>query len=146
MPDEKIALKPISGYDETLYTPDVEKKDYTPTWLEWAAQNFQQISRAANQAGTGGATIYTVPTGFTFYLTNVSITGIEGGSSGVITPSGSRYELISLKCSANNTATNSSCFSVPLKMNAGETINLIVAGAAANVTADITGFLVRFSA
>jgi hypothetical protein len=70
-----LAPKPLETLSPKQNTFIVEKKEYYPTWLEWAANNREQIIRSdIFDSGVGsGENLYTVPAGYNFFITNIQM-------------------------------------------------------------------------
>jgi len=136
--------------EDVVLTKDVlkRKEEFVSTRSESAAENRLQIVREG--AITGGATsviLFTVPKNETLFITSVHIgtivTGGTGGSCGdvgITTTQHGVAGLISLRiCTSFATASNDSLnFTSPIKVEAGETVNLTSVGAV--TTASIGGF------
>jgi len=145
---EPVALKPISGYDESLYTALEQKKDYYPTLLEFASKNYPQIIANAQAFGTTYAIIYTVPEGSTLYLCSWTYTGNRdavGAWTGQIALVGGTNYLFYTQNDAGGTegVYHSLTYPMPLKLESGQQIGVYSTNA--DSIGFITGFLVPFS-
>lgn len=143
MPEEPLAYKPISGYDKSLYTPTEQKKEYIPTWCEYAAQHFQTISKCVGQTGTGVLDLYVVPENCVFYVTAFYINASNGCSASISTTNFGNLVYVTA-LNATTVSSGGPC-SMPLRLPTKQTIGLVIAGPG-NASATIQGFLVPFSA
>jgi len=114
---EPVAIKPISGYDEKINVYVEPKKEYYPTWLEWASKNREQVV-----IGVGGIT--SIPAGKDFYLTSAYIQGsslVAGygiqsiGFTGVF----GGYSFIAVETYTSSPCSVSTTYPYPLKINSG---------------------------
>ena len=142
--DEDLALKPISGYDPDLYTPAIQKKEYSKTWVEWAADNFEQV--IINSAAVHGTTIFTVPVNKILYITSAYVTG-RGVAVGSIQigylVSGGITNISNAQWGAGSGGQAFPSFPMPLKIESKTEIKIYVSGANSwNV--GLQGFLVPF--
>ena len=138
---EPVALKPISGYDESLSTPIIQKKDFISELIN----NGNLIVRTKLSDGNETYILYTVPEGKTFYLLSATL-GIqqEGVSVGRvelrITDAGKRLAVlegngvVAFQFAINQT------FTVPLKLNQGETLVFYSSGLADDGNGQIIGY------
>jgi len=132
--------------ENILKTP----KEFVKTWLEWSADNREQIFRTLrNQAGGGAFRLFEVPKGNTLFITNTFIShsgDTTGFTSSQVTILPRNIDLIAVQhdgtASVPNTNTSSSlAFPMPIKVNEGETIDLF-AGINLFASGGIIGFLV----
>lgn len=147
MPPENLALKPLFGYDEKLYTPQTEKRDYYPSWLEWAAQKLVQILKST--ATKGLVTLYTVPMGQTLFITSAFVA--QGGSNtftaSIRLQSGADLLSISSEGGADEPGHEAAIvFQMPIKVAGGGVVESNTSGSvnASAPLAGFSGFLVAF--
>lgn len=68
-----------SKYDENVNTSVAQQKEYQDTFLEFAAKNRQQITASMDIDTATDPTekIYTVPNGFSFFVTNIQLSAVS---------------------------------------------------------------------
>jgi hypothetical protein len=133
---------------EKVYIPSKEvtqAPNYIRDLKEFSADNFEQV--ITEKAGTGWNTIYTVPDGYTLYLTSLyaSFMGVTNDYLLVgIFPGGNypRAILLKLYLPANGGATSESLsFDMPLKVYNKEKIMFYNSSIVGSV--GFTGFLMK---
>jgi len=132
---------------------DVVRRDpenFKPTFMEWASDKFEQRIEQAERLNTvGTTTVFTVPEGFTMFLTNascsVSCNGLGtsgfGGAGNLIIANE-----VCLKAATDDGNASQSQFTwnfmMPFKLNSGETVRLFNNSIRNQTLASIVGFLV----
>ena len=127
-------------------------REFFPTFLEWISDgNAEQILDNAQQSGTGETTIFTTPENFTFFLTSVHLSSDAAGGGGVSSAlatiffgsSNSIKRLLSHRhvLASPDHVTSSLAFTMPMKLNAGESIIINNGHSTFQSVANITGFL-----
>jgi len=152
--EEQLALKPISPYDAKNNTPILQQKEFNQTWLEFAAQKFQQV-KLTGYAQNSTTTIYTIPEGYIFYLTSaqVSYSSIGGGAATsnlyyYYFGSGANNRIGNSGFLANNIVSTNLIninFPMSIQMRSGEQIIISSASAQIYINLSFQGFLVPFS-
>jgi hypothetical protein len=138
-------------------TPVTQQKDYSSTWVEYAAQNFKQITAFIQLAGNVTRTLYVVPTNQTLFVTNswinyASFGGAGANQNGVYLypkPIQANFENV-MNCiagwdySPQHLSSNIS-YSMPLKVPSGTIIEIFSFNDIhASFGVGIIGFLVPF--
>jgi hypothetical protein len=144
-------FKPTQPFNPQNITPIEQYKDFYQTWLEFAAQKFEQVlARRTSISGT----VYTAPTNKTFYLTNFSMSASTSlAATGFPTMSlfisnDTTRSLGKIDLTVNTTDVSpagqlTQNFPMPIKIFPGETIEVTFStGITGAVT--IQGFLVPF--
>jgi len=153
---KEVVYKPQQPYSAEINTPITQQKEYTLSFLEFASKNRQQITRTIflDLDVDPNKVIYTVPEGYTFFLTNLSLQGstnddTEGfvyivrgenilDEASILIAQYLSPELFNVMQN-QGTVLN---FSMPLKFWSGEKIQFIGDNSsAAYYTASIFGFL-----
>lgn len=145
--EKAIALKPPVPFDTLYNTPVTQQKGYYPTWLEFAAQNFEQIVK------NSGATevMYTVPKNFILFVTNAAAS-LSGNAIGAAVATirafdagGSTSIILAHTAAANASAaaTQTQNFNFPLKIPSDFLIRSTISNAT-NANVNFVGFLVPF--
>lgn len=110
-----------------------KKQDFIKTWVEFAADNFEQINKEINSASS--TDIFIVPENRTFFMTSASISTDTDDSE--ITASVFGEEAL-LHSKIGNVSQD---FTMPFKFNSGVVIRAVKAGvASANFI--VRGFLI----
>ena len=128
------------------------KRVFFPTFLEWISDgNAEQILDNAQQSGSGSTTIFTTPENFTFFLTSVHLSSDAAGGGGAGSALCSVFfgANISIKrllshrhvLASPDHVTSSLAFTMPMKLNSGESIIIDNDSATFQSVANITGFL-----
>ena len=139
-------------YKQFSSTPDLFSKiqskreqieKFSLSWKEFATNNLEQIFRSTFFSAAGTQTIFQVPEGFDFFLTNVSIsaentTGIDGIKMITIDVD-STFDVIRIlvKEAGNNTSASND-FNMPIKVNS---LLRLTTSASCSAVATIVGFL-----
>jgi len=128
----KLAYKPLERVTQKQNTFIEEKKEYFPTWYEFAAKNREQIIVTGFVAGTGNDTIYSVPINKKFYLTGIYHSfivksGGVGNVASVVYIEGTGKELIYRLADQNQNISDQIYipFIMPLKINSGSSLILV---------------------
>lgn len=147
-----VAYKPAySSSNKTIYAPP-SKSTYMMNYYEWIKEQSTQILiRGSNLNGTASNTILTVPEGYTFYVSSLTLTLSDANASNnvALLTKGATFNtsmndcLACVDCRAvvaQNIAQN---FSFPIKINQKESIFLWQGGGGALDIArcSIQGFL-----
>ena len=128
-----------SSYNPKNNTPVVQEKEFNPTFLDFASKNREQktISVGIDTGVTTSGTLYIVPPGFSFFITDIemSITSTSGNSCFLIKNSNAVATrnintLSLLYCKANQSLVSNKSLTMPIKIKENETI-LFYAGATA---------------
>jgi hypothetical protein len=78
---EELALKPISGYNGEIFNYPEKQRNFYPSKAEWAAAGeLADIIQVRPYLDTVSS--YTVPTGYTFFITSISLSSIMGAVAG----------------------------------------------------------------
>lgn len=149
---EPLAMKPLTGYDPNLYSPELQTKDYFRTFQEYAGQNFQRVVK--NTSSAGAVTLYTVPEGYVLYVTAVHICIANDGtpaargiiSIGATDGSGQGETMLNVVTQNGADSANvSHSFNHLIRVNPGEFIQSKEISSNRSSIGFI-GFLVRFKA
>jgi len=137
-------FKTINPTSEKANTPIQQKREFSYTWCEWAAKNREQLILQYGNSGAGNVSIYTIPEGFTLYVTSVLLTGI-GNAAGVniltINIDNALTGRIGALYLANGITNSCSLnFNCPLKFNSGRQIYINYGNNISFLTI-VTGFL-----
>ena len=114
----------------TPLSEDILKKprEFIKTWVEWASDNFDIISRE------GSGTIFTVPKNKTFYLTQYhldaqrpSAAGVAGASFGI---TGANFDIAHFSFAANlaDNQVTSGSYIMPIKVESDRRFLVQVSG------------------
>jgi len=150
--------KPFTKVSPDINTTITQQKEYSQTWLEFAAQKYEQIIRSNQETGSSnGVVIYTTPANSTLFLTSFTHTsannlaGTGTASSYLyfsISSSGTRNVLSALVHIINTTdasATMNTANSFPMPIKIPPNTSVIIQGSNVSVaTGTIQGFLVPF--
>ena len=80
---KNIAFVPTQPYKKVYGAGTPEKPQYMPTYYEWLRKNSERIT--INYTSTGGnATIYTIPSNFTLFLTNLTMNWAYNSSGAAV--------------------------------------------------------------
>jgi hypothetical protein len=136
MPGE-IAYKPPFPASKNINTPIVEQKEFSMTWAEWAAKNRTQVITARTSSGV----IYTVPVGYTLYISSAYISAGHNGlaTSYIRIYNSATQLLLTLSMSVSGNSAISCPFPCPMKLNSNTQIELI--SGATNFSGGIVGWL-----
>lgn len=115
------------------FTEEFFRKDFITTWIEWAAQRFEQIFVGGSQTGTGGTIIYTVPANSTFYWVGWEADSANGNIEFGVSTGTPR--IVSNTVGIHD-------YTIPFKLAAGTTILVGTVGAGNTARLKIWGFLV----
>jgi len=153
MAEKFVVFKPQQPYDPKSNTPYQQQKEYSQTWLEFAAQKYQQILERASST-SAAVTIYSVPANSTLFITSANLAWAADTSgtfaSGIIKiVSGSSSAQIILDChglsgSGFLSLSVSGSYPMPLKVSSGTTIELTGGSVGSASRGSIQGFLVPF--
>ena len=126
------------GDSDVILKEDVLKRpvDFVMTWLEYAAQNLEQIVRSeVDFIGAGEIILFDVPVKSTLFITSVWLSVDGSGQTSAtsrITVNPRQLHLIGMNqsgvASARVNASPTMNFSMPIKVNGGENVSLVVAG------------------
>lgn len=130
---EELAIKPSEPIGNAS---TVIEKNFNTSFLEYLWNLGDQIIAAKSSSGT----IYTVPTGYTLYLTGAMVCLRNTAAVGDCSIEYNSTPLIETRCEAGGQSSNSISYPIPLKFNSNETIVLSAGGA---TTASICGFIVK---
>jgi len=124
-----------------------QKERYSPTWLEWAAVNQQQVIESANHT-SGGTILFTVPRGEVLFITSVKLSiEVEGGvgtSNGSIEIAGEEsFIRLRVSSGAPTAFSESMNFTMPFRVNAGKQIQINSANAG-SITHVLDGGFIGF--
>ena len=139
----------VFGGEDVPLRENILKKDieFVKSWVEWSADNREQviISRTVNPLG--GVVFLTVPEKKTFFMTGLCMIGVSdttGDGQGIRSSSHEFLMEAETKVSAASPISrfsNSITFSMPLKFESGEKIDLL-GGTGGNIAGTIFGFFV----
>lgn len=139
--------KAIQKVSPKYNTPINQEKEYFINFLEWASKNRDQI-RKFSIVSNGTNTLYTIPQGFRFFLTHVSLmvwgTAAGDNGSGVIRGGnlgGTNDDLLNLRAYGTTSQNQSISFNHPIRLNAGETIFISSGSATLFCYGGFSGFL-----
>lgn len=142
-----VAFKPPIRPGPGLNTPVKQEKEFFQTWLEFAAQKFQQIVRSS-QTVNSTVTLYTVPTNMILFITEafVSVTSTNAAnSSASIYFDAVANTIIGVSARLNQNDSSALNFRNPIKVPSGTSVFLVSSGNATGaVNAGFNGFLVPF--
>lgn len=149
MPRE-IVYKPVEKVKKIFQTSGTyAPPKFMPTYLEWLRRKGERVIQGGSVTVAGTYATYTVPKGYTFFLTN-AILGIDDSAVDRINAilllegsSGTR-KFMSVSAEANTSQHITQNFSPPLELIEGEQI-LTSFLANALITYSIVGFLVKNS-
>ena len=146
------AFKPPIQFDPKFNTPVEQKKDFSKTWLEFAATNREQIMRSG-AIGSAQRVLFQVPDDTILFVTNVwgtirSATAGDGIRMNLSNFADDRADFFKLHVGGNNTAQSIAInYPMPIKVPSGIKIDLAGLGSG-NVSTHggFVGFLVPFTA
>lgn len=136
-PSEKI--KPIYA-GGTLTAPK-----FMPSLYEWLSSKGLQVIKHGNTTGT--LTLYTVPVGFTLFVSSVwlSQVGTAGGNlryGKLEVPSDIELISTNIKLESSN-STQALSYKIPVKIQENKIIRLLTPSSDTNLRAGFTGFIVK---
>ena len=119
-------MPPFTGSDVTLekdiLRPEV-RRDFFPTWFEWASQNFDQIEANGNVTDANAKTIHTVPANKILYITDAYMVIERDTNAGAgHFEFGDHVFIMRIACNKNNNTTLAITFPAPLVVREGETV------------------------
>jgi len=117
--NQKIPINPF-------FTPEIK---YIKTWTEWSSANRLQALAYGGSSSSGTATIYTIPTGYTFFMTHAWLSIVctaTSNSAGLLL---SQYGFARISGIRGNVTTKPVDardieFSMPVKMDAGQKVQV----------------------
>jgi len=110
-----------------------QKEKYSPTWQEWAVQNGEQIFASDSQAGTGTTILRTVPDDKILFISSAWISAIHEGVAGtdiVCNLESQGKRILTILLDQNEGGQLALSFPMPLRIEGGQTVNIIVGGVA----------------
>lgn len=137
------------GESDVPLTEDVIKRplrEFSATFMEWAADNIEQIIVGKQQTGAGNTELYKVPDNFTLFITNATLniwctSGAPSARRGAISFRADTEFILRIQLLAGNSSENlSQSFPMPLKINSGDIIR-VSSFANSNTFGLIKGFL-----
>lgn len=135
------------GESDAILREDLlnKNKNYSQTKTEWLKEQGVQINAVKYVNGAGTNTVYTVPLGKTFYLTNFTLSGYSAGSTqcALRCSAFSNTEIGTISYNANS-VNYSQSYEIPIILQENDTITLQTVGGTVQ-TATIQGFEINKS-
>jgi len=153
---DELALKPTENVKKSFTSLDNlrQQSPFLPTYIEWLWKHGEQIHEYVFiQAGTSSTTFYTVPEGYTLFITsaNCSLTSLAGISAsflgGLLIYMGMDLKFLlccpSVVSVGTDTISNQNIsFTIPFKVISGKRIRGYKSTAATELMASFSGFLI----
>lgn len=101
---------------------DILKKpiEFVNGWVEWSAQNREQIIRELDRTTGGSSNLFTVPANHTFYITNLVLDGLRNAVVGTtISLHFDGKDLLKLNLNPVDSKTTTISYKMPIKLEAG---------------------------
>lgn len=157
-----VAYKPMETIPKLFDGGFIKKPDFIPSYYDWLSYKGEQKSINYGTSSSGNTDLYVVPLGYTFFITNISITHVMNQKTllnhhaAVLLDSNTLTYVNSLLVSllsrltvvagddmpSNAIAIN---FSIPYKIKQEQTLSFYKSQAGDNAHATINGFLVHNS-
>jgi len=129
------------GASDVPLEEDILKKkiEFLTTWLEFAADNFEQINRSVADRTVGDHILFTVPVNETLFITNTTLSAAITTFSTSISVDPRGFILLAAQGSGNHDFVAD--YTMPIKVLGGERVRLAV-GSGHTAAASFTGFIV----
>lgn len=135
-------------YSPRFDTPELQTKEYSPSWCEYASSKFNQIFKTDVAIDDNNTILYVVPTNFVLFITSAYVTlttGVNAGGCAIDLLSQSGVDILATRANANSQSSNSQIFPTPFRVASGDSVVLDSFTVGCSSRAGFQGFLVPYS-